>query len=61
MTIHISSDKSSKTSFQKMIFVFSDLFVRYEKSFVLNCGLHLKTGKLVLSQKRDNVSKSGYV
>ena len=30
-------------------------------SFVLNCGLYSKTGKWVLSRKRDNVSNSGYV
>jgi len=29
-------------------------------SFVLNCGLYSKTGKWVLSRKRDNVSNSGY-
>ena len=28
--------------------------------FVLNCGLYSKTGKWVLSRKRDNVSNSGY-
>ena len=30
-------------------------------SFVLNCGLYSKTGKWVLSRKRDNISNSGYV
>ena len=30
-------------------------------SFVLNCGLYLKTGKWVLSRKRDNVSNLRYV
>ena len=30
-------------------------------SFVLNCGLCSKTGKWVLSKKRDNDLNSGYV
>ena len=46
LTIHISRDKSSITSFQKMIFVFSDLFVPYEKEFCSELRITLKNGKV---------------